>query len=341
MGTREGTSWASTQHIWVTVTVSKLRFGKVGLWNAGKALDPSKFSVAKLTDHIYQSWKFKMKMLLIREGTWSYTQEAKLEKLSNAWIAGDQQAQSTICLSIQDSQIVQICNSETTKKMWDEQKRYTRGPIWVTSCTFWGNSDQSRLGKSQGMKDYIQCNLEMVEQLQGIGEDIAHFQVATLLSNGLPDSYEMLITVLHACPYDELTCQGQACWQKEKQIYVSGNEGGTQSALCTEAQECVDSAKHGIQHETRECFLCIHRGQVKKGCFAWKVRKEKLRAGVQSRRPKVLRCLKMEVLHLSKWLLSQLNNMLYSRSDECGGKAKKLHGAFWLVLSKFKWLTPA
>jgi hypothetical protein len=34
----------------------------------------SKFSLAKLTNQNYQPWKFKVRMLLIREGIWKYIQ---------------------------------------------------------------------------------------------------------------------------------------------------------------------------------------------------------------------------------------------------------------------------
>lgn len=77
----------------------------------------SKLPVAKLTDNHYQAYKFKMKMLLVREGTWTYRQEAKPEQPSNAWIAGDQHAQSGISLNVDDNQVVHTCNYGTTKKM--------------------------------------------------------------------------------------------------------------------------------------------------------------------------------------------------------------------------------
>ena len=85
-----------------------------------ESTEAMKFGVAKLTDQNYQSWKFKMKMLLIREGTWKHIQEEIPASPSAAWTQKDEKAQSTICLSIDDSQIVHICKCDSAKEMWEE-----------------------------------------------------------------------------------------------------------------------------------------------------------------------------------------------------------------------------
>jgi len=64
-----------------------------------------------------------MKMLLIRKGTWKFVEEHTLENSTAEWIRNDEQAQSTISLSIADNQIVHICKCETAKAMWDELQK--------------------------------------------------------------------------------------------------------------------------------------------------------------------------------------------------------------------------
>ena len=87
----------------------------------------TKVAVAKLTDQNYQSWKFKIRMLLIREGTWKYVHKDRPDEPSNKWIEKDEKAQSTISLSIEGSQIVHICKCETTKEIWEDLQRYMSG----------------------------------------------------------------------------------------------------------------------------------------------------------------------------------------------------------------------
>jgi len=83
----------------------------------------AKFSVAKLNDTNYQPWKFKVKMLLIREGTWKCVTEDVPDEPDDDWIALDQKAQSTISLSLEDSQIVHDYKSEYASEMWTELQK--------------------------------------------------------------------------------------------------------------------------------------------------------------------------------------------------------------------------
>ena len=43
----------------------------------------TKFAATKLKDQYYQSWKFKIRILLIREGTWKYLQEDRPDEPSD------------------------------------------------------------------------------------------------------------------------------------------------------------------------------------------------------------------------------------------------------------------
>jgi len=87
-------------------------------------------TVTKLNNQNFQSWKFKIRMLLIREGTWAAVQEERPDQPGDDWIKKDEKAQSTISLSIEDSQIVHICKCESAKEMWDElQKVHERANL--------------------------------------------------------------------------------------------------------------------------------------------------------------------------------------------------------------------
>ena len=94
----------------------------------------AKFSVAKLTDTNYQPWKFKVKMLLIREGTWKCVQDDVPNNPDDDWIALDQKAQSTISLSIDDSQIIHVYKCETEVKYGESYRRCMNVRICATNC---------------------------------------------------------------------------------------------------------------------------------------------------------------------------------------------------------------
>lgn len=167
----------------------------------------AKFSVAKLNNNNYQPWEFKVKMLLIREGTWKCVEDSMPDHPTDEWIELDQKAQSTISLSVDDSQIVHICKCESAKEMWEElQKVHDRANL-CNKLHLMRKLYQTKLREDQDMQDYIRSVLETVERVYGIGEEISDFYVAALLLSGLPDSYETLVTALDARPDDGLTLE--------------------------------------------------------------------------------------------------------------------------------------
>ncbi|KAM9294395.1 protein O-mannosyl-transferase TMEM260 [Gastrophryne carolinensis] len=85
--------------------------------------NPVKFTVPCLTNQNYQSWKFKVKMLLIREGTWIFIPKPMPNPLPDDWLEKDQKSQRTISLSINNNQIVHMCEWATAKEMWQIVER--------------------------------------------------------------------------------------------------------------------------------------------------------------------------------------------------------------------------
>lgn len=229
----------------------------------------AKFSVAKLNNNNYQIWKFKVRMLLIREGKWIVITEPKSEPLTAIWIQRDEKAQSTISLSVEDDQIIHICKCTSAQEMWNElQKVHGRANL-SNKLYLLGRLYQSKLSKNQDMQEYIRNTLEMVARLRGIGEEIKEFHVAALLLGGLPESYEILVTALHARPDNELTLEyvkGKLVDEYKRKMENSDNSPNTsdQSAL-----KINDKSKFNENRKTGEeptCFVCKSTGHFKKNC---------------------------------------------------------------------------
>jgi len=137
-------------------------------------------SITKLDDTNYQSWKFKVRMLLflIREGTWECIDEARPEEPDAEWVSKDEKAQTTLSLSVSDDQIIHICKCESASEMWEElQKVHDRANL-SNKLYLMRKLYQTKLCPGQNMSDYIRPALEMVERLRGIGEDIPDVHVA-------------------------------------------------------------------------------------------------------------------------------------------------------------------
>lgn len=83
-------------------------------------MDGSRFSLQKLNNGNYPSWRFKVELLLVREDLWRYvTPGLKPETEAVAvWNAGDAKARAIIGLLIEDNQHALIRPSKTAKEAW-------------------------------------------------------------------------------------------------------------------------------------------------------------------------------------------------------------------------------
>lgn len=218
-----------------------------------------KFSFARLDNHNYQNWKFRVKMILIREGIWSVIEDELPTEQNAEWKRKDEKAQATISLSIDDNQIVHICKCANAKEMWDElQKIHERNNL-SNKLYLLRKLYQSKL-EEKTMSEYIKNILELVERLRGIGETIKDFHVAALLLGGLPDTYSTLVTALDARPDDELTLE----YVKGKLIdeFNRKKENSSEVALNTNKFKNFNRNK-----EKRECNYCHRKGHLKKDCY--------------------------------------------------------------------------
>ena len=122
------------------------------------------FSVAKLNDINYQPCKFKIKMLLIREGSWKCLEEDITKHPNCEWLKLDQTAQSTLSLRI-DIQIVHIYTCNFRKDMPEELQKVHKRADLCNKLYLTRKLYQSKLQDDQDMQSYIGSILEMVEHL--------------------------------------------------------------------------------------------------------------------------------------------------------------------------------
>lgn len=82
-------------------------------------MDGNKFAVEKLSNSNFESWKFNVQMLLIREELWKYVEEDAPIPLTDAWKKGDQKTRATIALLVGTTQRRLIQKCTTAKQTWE------------------------------------------------------------------------------------------------------------------------------------------------------------------------------------------------------------------------------
>lgn len=95
-------------------------------------MDGSKFCVEKLRSGGYESWRFKVEMLLIRENLWKHVTEAAPNPLTDPWKEGDARTRATIALLVDDSQHPLIRNCKTAAETWKALENHHQK---TTMCT--------------------------------------------------------------------------------------------------------------------------------------------------------------------------------------------------------------
>jgi len=241
----------------------------------------TRYTVAKLNNSNYQIWKFKVKMLLIREDTWTVVQGDTPDPVPDDWQRKDEKAQCTISLTVEDNQLVHICNCTSAKDMWKQLQKVHERSNLSSKMYLRKKLYKMRLQDDQNMQEYISAVLRLVEQLRGVGEEVSDQQVATLLLCGLPDEYETLITALEARDEDELTLEYVKnklvdAYKRKKDSEADSTESRTESAMYSGKirPHSHMNNRHNRNKETRTCFFCKRQGHLKKDCAVWKARTE-------------------------------------------------------------------
>ncbi|KAK2575182.1 hypothetical protein KPH14_012892, partial [Odynerus spinipes] len=80
--------------------------------------------ISKLNNENYISWKYKLELLLIKEGLWDVVNENRPPEPDNAWLVRDGKAKATIGLLVEDDQLIHIRNAASARAAWIALKDY-------------------------------------------------------------------------------------------------------------------------------------------------------------------------------------------------------------------------
>ena len=80
--------------------------------------------ITKLNNQNYQTWKFKIELLMTKEDLWDTISEDQPNHTTTAWQLKDRKARATIGLLVEDNQLNLIRKLTTAKETWDALKKY-------------------------------------------------------------------------------------------------------------------------------------------------------------------------------------------------------------------------
>lgn len=84
----------------------------------------TKYSIVKLNNTNYFVWKFKMQLLLTKEGCWDTVTTDVPDPVNDVWKRKNSLAYATIGLNVEDDQLVHLRGKKTGKEAWEVLQHY-------------------------------------------------------------------------------------------------------------------------------------------------------------------------------------------------------------------------
>ena len=100
-----------------------------------------KISITKLNGGNYQTWKFKVKLLLTKDDVWNVVSNARPAEPDAAWLKRDGKAMAWIGLLLEDNQLVHVRNKTSAKEAWDSlQMLHEKSTLFFLDLSVQGRS---------------------------------------------------------------------------------------------------------------------------------------------------------------------------------------------------------
>lgn len=170
----------------------------------------TKINIEKLNNFNYNSWKFKMEMILIKEDIWDVISSDTPEEDSpeyTRWKRNNELTRAIISLSVEDSQLSLIMNKTSAKDTWTALKDFHEKSTTFNRMKTMRNMFETKMNESKSMEEHIEQisgYLNKLKDLDVIGFEADSVRVSLLLSS-LPREYNTLVTALEVRPESELT----------------------------------------------------------------------------------------------------------------------------------------
>lgn len=221
--------------------------------------DPGRFSLARLNNTNYATWKFEIEMLLTREELWFVVEEAKPEPVTAAWTKADKKARATIALSVEQSQYPLIKDGTTALAVWNALKSYHEKTTMTSQLSLLIRLCDGKLQEGGDAEKHLLEMDSLFGRLQSAGLELGEKLKVAMVLRSMPESYHFLASALEARPDADITMElvkSKLLDEFHKRCERDGTGVGGEQVL-------------KVQKSSRTCFFCKQPGHFKKDCHKW------------------------------------------------------------------------
>lgn len=224
--------------------------------------------VERLNGSNYPNWKFKVRMVLTRDELWEIVsgEEVADPASSLAWKRKDNKALSTICLLVDDTQLVYVRNAKSAKEAWDALQFHYEKPSLTNKLYLRKKMLSLRLEKNGDMQAHINSVVNTAEQLRSAGENVADADIMTTLLCSLHDGYDPLITALESRPDSDLTLEFVKSRLMHESVKIGRSFDESEKAFKAKKFERGKQEFKKKEKSQLRCFGCNGVGHFKVNC---------------------------------------------------------------------------
>ena len=229
--------------------------------------DLGKFSLVKLNNTNYATWKFQMEMFLVREDLWHVVAQPKPEPETSVWQKADRKARATIGLCLEQTQYTIIKDCASAVAVWNALKAYHEKSSTTSQLSLLNRLCDTKLPEGGDVEKHLLEMDSVFERLQNCGLNLDEKLKIAMMLRSMPDSYHSFASALEARPDEEIKLE----FVRSKLV------DQYQKRLQREGKQVVGEQVLKTQKVNRDivCFFCKKPGHFKKNCRKWQAAKDK------------------------------------------------------------------
>lgn len=206
-----------------------------------------------------------MQMLLIDKEVWETISKERPDPPTEEWLKKDGKARARICLMVDDNQLCHVRKEESAAGAWNALNKHHEKPGLTNKIFLLKRLCRMQMPTNGNMEEHVNSLLDLVNQLEALGEKLAEHLVVALLLCSIPDNYNPLITALTL----EMV--------KAKLIneYKRNNGAEACSVSSNEKESALKITKGKTTYTKFACHFCKKKGHYQRHCYLYKKSLEK------------------------------------------------------------------
>lgn len=257
----------------------------------------------------YQLWKYKVELLLECDDVLNMTTDPIPAAKDARWLAKNAKAKKIIGLLLEDTVIINIKHLQNAKDIWDTLKQKYAKASLMNKVLLLKKLCRMQLG-SKSMEVHIADMLNVVDELQALGEEMKEQFVMALILGSLPEKYDTLITALEVRPEEELTISMVTekliqDYQRHEENSSAGDEQCAFKVKTSKSFKKKSNDKSSNDKSRIKCFGCGEFGHFRGDCKKIK----------QAKHVSWKQCLKSSKIKKSWYIDSGASNHMCNNKD--------------------------